>query len=321
MAISLALIAVLLWSVDLRTLGEHLRQTRWGWTLVAVALAPIGLWVRAQRWRYLFPPGSDPPSLVPALMIGYMANNVLPLRAGEVVRVYVVARRWPGGLWTVLATLIVERVLDSLAIVLVLAVLVLLIPVPTVFQWTAAILLAVDLLAVTALAFVAAAPMSCQRLIGRLTRRWPRLERRAAGTFETFARGLDGIRTPRHLPPLLVWTILVWIVPALAAWTMLRAVNLDLPWVAGWTVLAFVGLGISVPAAPGYVGVFHYAAVLALSVFDVPRPASLGYAIVFHASQIIPITLAGWIFMLREHLTLGEARRARPGLRDTSPAR
>jgi len=74
------------------------------------------------------------------MMIGYMANNVLPLRAGEVVRVYVVARRWKvpnqsaaaraHPFWTTLATLVVERVLDSLVVVLILAVLVLVIPVP-----------------------------------------------------------------------------------------------------------------------------------------------------------------------------------------------
>jgi len=62
--------------------------------VVATLIAPLQIWVRGQRWWYLFPPGSNPPPLTPAMMIGYMANNVLPLRAGEVVRIYVVARRW-----------------------------------------------------------------------------------------------------------------------------------------------------------------------------------------------------------------------------------
>jgi uncharacterized protein (TIRG00374 family) len=309
-AVSVALFAYLLLSVDLRQVAAELRRTRWGWTALGVLLAVLGLWVRARRWRYLFPPGWAPPGLVPALMIGYMANNLLPLRAGEVVRVYVVARRWPRGFWTTVATLIVERVLDTLAIVLLLAVLVLVIPVPAVFQWTAVTLLAVDLVAIVALGFLAVAPETCRRGVARLTRRWPSVERRAARIFETFARGLDGIRTWRHLPPLLGWTAIVWLVPALAAWTMLHAVNLDLPWLAGWTVLALVGLGISLPSAPGYVGVFHYAAVLALDIFGVSRPASLGYAIVFHASQVVPTTLVGWVFMLREHLSLREATRS-----------
>src|SRR2546427_412695 len=119
-------------------------------------------------------------------MIGYMANNVLPLRAGEVVRVYVVARRWSavgaGGtghaFWTVLATLIVERVLDSLAVVLMLAVLVLVVPVPAFLQAAALAVLAIDLAGIAVLVALVAAPARCARLIERLSARWPRLRHR-----------------------------------------------------------------------------------------------------------------------------------------------
>jgi uncharacterized membrane protein YbhN (UPF0104 family) len=79
---------------------------------------------------------------------------------------------------------------------------------------------------------------------------------------------------------------------------------------ASWTVVAFVGLGISVPSAPGYVGVFHAAAVLALAMFGVPTAPAVGYAIVLHACGFIPITLFGWVLLLREHVTLGQAARA-----------
>jgi len=246
------------------------------------------------------------------MMIGYMANNVLPLRAGELVRVYVVARRWRRGFWTALATLVVERVLDSLAIVLILGVLVLLVPVPAVFRWTAVTLLAVDAVAVAALALLAAAPATGRRLIAALTRRWPAAGDRLARAYDRFVLGLAGVRTPAHVLPLIAWSALVWLAPALAAWTALRALHLDLPLVVGFTVLAFVGMGIAIPSAPAYVGVFHYAAVLALEIFGVSRPEALGYAILFHAAQFVPITVVGWIFLLREQLSLGEATHARP---------
>lgn len=311
-AISVALFAVLLWSVDLRELGAELRRTNWAWTLAGAALAVVGLWIRAHRWRYLFPPRSEPPGLLPAVMIGYMVNNILPLRAGEIVRVYVVARRWGHGFWTTLATLVVERVLDSLAIILVLATLMLIVPVPPIFQWTATVLLTLDVAAVIALVLVAAAPERVQRRLERRLARWPRLAGRVQRGIATFVRGLDGVRTPGHAVPLVLWTVAVWFAPALAAWTMFRALHLDLPVLAGWAVLAFVGLGVSVPSAPGYIGVFHYAAVLALDIFGVPRAAGVGYAILFHATQMIPVTLVGWIFLLREHVSLGEAAHARP---------
>lgn len=312
LVVSAVLLGALLWSVDLRELAAQLRRADWGLALVVAVLAPAGLWVRARRWRYLFPPGAEPPALAPAMMIGYMVNNILPLRAGEIVRVYVVARRWGRGFWTTLATLVVERVLDSLAIILILGGLVLVIPVPALFRWTALTLLAIDVAAVAGLVALAGAPAACRRLLERLTRRWPRAGERAARIFDRFVHGLDGIRTPSHLLPLAAWTALVWIVPALAAWLTLRAMHLDLPPVVGFTVLAFVGLGVSIPSAPGYVGVFHYAAVLALEIFDVGRATALGYALLFHAIQVIPVTLVGWYFLLREHVRIADATRPVP---------
>ncbi len=304
--------------MDLRQLGRQLLATNWAWAAVSVVAGVGGLWARAKRWRWLFPPGPEPPGIMPATMIAYMANAVLPLRAGEVVRVYVLARklreseRMTGAqsVWLVTATLVVERVLDSLAIVSILAMLVLVIPLPRVIEWAAGVLLVIDVVGVSVLVAIVRAPEAGRRLLLRLTGRWPAAARTVVSIFDTGLRGLDGIRTPSHLPRLAAWTALVWLLPAAAAWTMLRAVHLDLPFRAGWTVLAFVGVGISVPSAPGYVGVFHAAATAALEIFGVPRSAALAFALLYHASTIVPITLLGWLFLLREQVSLGEARRA-----------
>ena len=316
---SVALFVYLLRSVDLHELGRQLGATQWWWVVPAVAVAPLGLWARAIRWRYLFPPGSEPPGLVAANMIGYMANNVLPLRAGELVRVYVAARRLtqPGSsfganAWLAGATVVVERILDSLTLILILAILVFFISVPPALQYAAALVLAVDVLAAAVLTFLAVAPDRSRRFVARVSQRWPTVNTRAARVVDMVLRGLEGIRTRAHLLPLAAWTVLAWVLPALGAWTLLHAVHLELPWLAGWTVLTFVGFGVSIPSAPGYVGVWHAASVLALSMFGVSQATALGYALLYHASQFVPITLIGWLFLVREHVTLGEATRARP---------
>src|SRR5262245_66428043 len=91
-------------------------------------------------------------------MIGYMVNNVLPLRAGEVARVYGFARRWGHGFWTTLGTVVVERVLDGLTVVLLIGGIVMIIPVPAYVQWGAVIMLAVNLLGIAVLAGMAWRP-------------------------------------------------------------------------------------------------------------------------------------------------------------------
>jgi uncharacterized protein (TIRG00374 family) len=316
-----ALFVYLLRSVDLPELAQHLAATQWWWVAPAVAVGPLGLWARAIRWRYLFPPGSEPPGLLAANMIGYMVNNVLPLRAGELVRVYVAARRLGpaaadgtlgGRLWLVGATLIVERVLDGLTLVLLLAGLVLVIPVPSTLKYAAVVVLAVDAIAAGVLATMALAPDRARRALAHLGRRWPTRAARIARVFDLVLRGLEGVRTPAHLIPLAAWTVLIWSLGAFGAWSLFRAVHLDLPLLAGWTVLTFVGFGVSIPSAPGYVGVWHAAAVLALSLFGVSQAPAVGYALLYHASQFVPVTLFGWLFLLREHVTLGEVTRARP---------
>jgi glycosyltransferase 2 family protein len=311
-SVSLALLAYLAWSVDFHVLGAELARTHWGWVTLGVVCGLSGLFARARRWRYLFPRDSPPPALVPATMIGYMANNVLPLRAGEFVRVYVVSRRWHHGFWTALATLVVERVLDSLVIVLILGVLVLRIPVPAMFRNAALTVLAVDVAGVLVLTCLAVFPSAGRRLLARVGRFAPVVERSIARVYDTFVRGLDGIRAPRNTLPLVVWTLIVWLLPAFAAWSTLRAFDLDLPFLAAWVVLAFVGLAISIPSAPGYIGVFHFAAAKAVELFGIGASSSVAFAIVFHAGQVIPVTLVGWIFLLREGMSLREAARVRP---------
>ena len=97
-------------------------------------------------------------------MIGYMGNNLLPLRAGEVVRVYVVSRHGPR-FWTTVATIVVERVLDGLALGLIVAGLLLVVPVPAEMRWSITIFLAVDLAGLLVLAMIAVAPGVCRVLI------------------------------------------------------------------------------------------------------------------------------------------------------------
>jgi uncharacterized protein (TIRG00374 family) len=308
-AVSVGLLAYLLVSVDLGQVGRQLTRTHWGYLAVSVGLALFAVWVRARRWRYLFPPDAVPSRLFSAVMIGYMANNVLPLRAGELVRGYIAGRRGGGGFWTAIATLVVERVLDALAVVVILAGIVLAIPVPDELKWAALVFLSLDLAAMAVLALLALAPERVRGTIASLLGHWPGLRARVLTTLETFALGLQGIRTPAHLLPILCWSVGLWVIYALSAWTALAAARLPASMLMAWTVIAFVGLGISLPSAPGFVGVFQAAVVVALALFDISREDALSFSLLLHASQFIPITLWGWALLLVEQLSLAQITR------------
>lgn len=305
--VSAGLLAYLLSTVDLVQVGAHLAKTNWGYLTLSVCFALFAVWVRAWRWRYLFPPGAHPSHLFSAVMIGYMANNVLPLRAGELVRGYVAAKRGRQRFWTAIATLVVERVLDALAVVVILAGLVMVISVPFKLKAAALAFLSLDLAAMGVLGTVALAPARCRNVVTRLFARWPNVEAKLLGILETFTLGLQGIRTGSHLFPILVGSVGLWVTYALVTWAALVAAHFQLPLAAAWTVLAFVGLGVSLPSAPGFIGVFQAATVLALALFGVPRSEALSFSFLFHASQFIPITLIGWVFLLTEQISLSQA--------------
>jgi uncharacterized protein (TIRG00374 family) len=308
LAVSAALLVYLFWNVDLREVAARLGSTNWWWLAVSIGLNLGSLWIRAWRWYYLFPPGSAPSHLFNALMIGYLGNNVLPLRAGEVVRAYVASRRGQR-FWTVLATIVVERVLDGLAVGLIVAALFLTIPIPAAYRWPAALFLAADLGAMVVLAVIALAPGRCASLARVVLHRWTWGERRAMDVLATMREGLRGVRAGHHAMPIALSTVLIWILFALSVWTGLRAAHLVLPLAASWTVLAFLGLGVSLPSSPGYLGVVQAATVLALALFGVPRTEALSFSLLIHASQYLPVTLYGLVLLLVEHVSLSEATR------------
>jgi uncharacterized protein (TIRG00374 family) len=306
--VSGALLVYLFWSVDPHEVLARLGATNWALLAVSVVLNVFSVWIRAWRWYYLFPPGSHPTHLFNAVMIGYMANNLLPLRAGELARVYIAARHGPR-FWTTVATLVVERVLDGLAVGLMLAGLFLTLPMPPEVRWPALAFLAVDALGLITLAVIAVAPGACAATIRALAHRWPRLERWLLDVLGTMSEGLRGVRSRRHLLPIAVSSAGIWIVLAVAVWAGLRATHLVLPLAASWAVLAFMGLGVSVPSSPGYVGVIQAATVLALALFAVPRAEAFAFSLIFHAAQYFPVTVYGLILLLVEQVSLSEAAR------------
>src|SRR5216683_6942249 len=189
LAVSAGLLVYCFWDVDLGVIAARLRETLWTFLALSVVLAFASIWARAWRWAYLFPPGSRPSHLFRSLLIGYMGNNLLPLRAGEVVRIYVASRHGQR-FWTTFATVVVERVLDGLAVGLMMAGLVLLVPIPAKLRWAIVVFLVMDLVGILVLVVIIAAPGVCRVLIKMVFRRIGWLERRLLRMLGTMTEGL-----------------------------------------------------------------------------------------------------------------------------------
>jgi uncharacterized protein (TIRG00374 family) len=306
LVVSVGLLVYFFWDVDLRVVGARLRDTLWGFLALSVALNFVSLWARARRWRYLFAPGARAGHLFRALLVGYMGNNLLPLRAGEIVRIYVASRHGPR-FWTTFATVVVERVLDGLALGLLVGGVLLMVALPGELRWSILLFLGVDLVGILVLVLIAAAPNATRALIETLFHRIGWLERRMLSMLGMMTEGLRGLRAPRHVIPITLYSVGIWLFLALSVWTGLHAAHLDLPLAAAWTVLAFLGLGVSLPSSPGFVGVVQAATVLALALFAVPRTEALSFSLLLHASQFFPVTALGLVCLFLEHIRLTDA--------------
>ena len=297
-------ISVIFGWLAIRGLNFHEVRTAIGdaspaWILAAVGVSVVGVTMRSERWRSLFPRDSRP-GRVPtfwATQVGLLANNVLPVRAGELVRVLALSREAGLRRTAVLATVGVERVFDLAVIAgLELAVASRLPDADVARRFT---LLAAGILAATAVIVVVLAIAPVRRFAGTLLLRLPMLRARGGVVIESLRTGLAALRDRQLAAVALLWTLASWLVLALAGWCVLQAFDLHLPWHAALFLLVAVTFAQAVPASAGSVGVFELAARSALVAYGVPPAVALSAGLVLHAVSALPFIVLGAVGMAR----------------------
>ena len=282
---------------------------------VLMHLAALGL--RALRWRLLVRQLVDVPArrLLPPLAIGLMVNFLLPGRAGELVRVWLLARREQVSASAVFATVVVERLFDGLAVICFLTLVPFLVDVGdpvlmTRVRW-AALLLPVAYVVILAALYLLG---HHREALAAFLARHPAVQRRpllARGVHlvERFCAGLGILRSWRALAGTAALSLLIWGWAGLSNALMLRAFGLDLPGYAPFFLLVLQAVGVLIPT-PGFVGPFQYAHVVALGVYGVPQATALSLGLLIHAGIFLAVLAPGFWFAAREHLGLRELSRA-----------
>jgi uncharacterized protein (TIRG00374 family) len=284
-----------------------------GWILAAVVVSVIGVTMRSERWRSLFPRESRPRAVPTfwASQVGLLANNVLPVRAGELVRVLSLCRESGLRRTLVLATVGAERVFDLAVIaVLQLAVATQLPDAAVTRRFT---LLAFLILAVSALVVVVLAIAPARRVAGDFLMRLPGLRTRGGVLIDSLRTGLAALRHRELAAVALLWTLGSWFVLSVAGWCVLQAFDLDLPWHAALFLLVAVTFAQAVPASAGSVGVFELAARSALVAYGVPPAVALSAGLVLHAVSALPFIALGVVGMARLGVSGAELARADSG--------
>jgi glycosyltransferase 2 family protein len=280
------------------------------WILAAVAVSVVGVAMRSERWRSLFPRASRPHAVPTfwASQVGLLANNVLPVRAGELVRVLALCRESGLRRTAVLATVGVERVFDLAVIALLQLAIASRLPSADVTRRFT--LLAVAILAISVLLVVVLAIAPVRRVAGALLVRLPVLRTRGGVLIDSLRTGLAALRERELAAVALLWTLASWFVLAFSGWCVLRAFGLHLPWHAALFLIVAVTFAQAVPASAGSVGVFELAARSALVAYGVPPAVALSAGLVLHAVSALPFIALGALGMARLGVSGSELARA-----------
>lgn len=293
--------------MDFAKLASSLRQAQYLYLIPALVAYFLGVWIRAIRWHYLLAPirAIPAPRLFPIVVIGYMANDILPARMGELVRAYVLGRRSGIRKSTSLATIIVERTFDGVTMLLFLAFVSILVPFGAGLQQ---ILRLSSFLFVTALGmfFVFAFwPTAFVGLSQMLIRLLPhRFQGRARQMATSFLSGFQAMKSWRTLLSITALSVIAWLFETTMYYVISLGFNLTIPAHAFLLTVALANLGTLVPSSPGYVGTFDGIAIFSLSLYGVTKELAASYTIVLHAALWLPVTLAGFYYLWRENLSL-----------------
>lgn len=303
-------------------MASHLREARPWWFLLAVLLATAAFPLRTIRWRYLLRRDGAVLPMMPlwhATAIGFMANNLLPARAGEVARAYA-ARHLTGVRFTAaLGSLAVERVFDGLVLLGLLAV---------GMGWGGlAGETSVGGVSLTRLATLAAMifvpmlvgafwlvhrPQYVLGLAHRITERV--LPRSWAGRLldilEGLLTGLDALKSPRRFLLVTLWSVVVWAVTAASFWLGFVALRVDVPPSAALLLLGLVAFGVAIPSSPGFFGPFEAVTRATLGLYGVEAVRAVSFAVTYHIGVFLPITVLGLWSLSRAHLHLADVRTA-----------
>jgi glycosyltransferase 2 family protein len=315
LVLAIALFAWFLRGADLSAVADQIRRARLELVLLSLVPLAITYLARTLRWQYLLEP-IGPARFSTAFrttVIGFAAIALLPARLGDVLRPYLLARREGFSASSTLATIVMERVLDLVTVLTLLATYVLLLggretlpprllrPV----EASAAFAAAAAAMLMVAAWTLATHPERIAKLVLRTERILPRRVAHALSELAgTFSQGFAVAREARALGFALLWSFPVWLGIATHAWLNTVAFGIDMPLAGAFLLQAFLVIGVAMPT-PGGVGGYHAMYRLGVtSFFAASNDAAVGAAIVAHASSFIPVVILGLVFMLQDGLSV-----------------
>lgn len=298
--LSLVAVAGMLLGIRWDDLGRELAQANYWWLFPFVLLETASIWARGMRWRVMLEEKIGSSRLFWITNISYYLNNVLPLRIGEIVRVYLATRDSSVSGMQAISTAVLERMIDVVTVFVLLLIVLPLVPQHEVLTAIAYWVGSAVLLGILGAFVIARRRRGFVVIVGKIAGRFmPTLRDTAMRASDEFLASLDILRGWR-LGISLVWSLVVWLLAALAAYCILLGFLPGQPVYVGIFVTAIIALGIALPSVPAGLGLWEAATVAALAVFGVNREIALAYGLAMHLAVFTLMAIFGTIGLYLE---------------------
>jgi len=284
---------------------RSLSTARPGWIFAGLLLYVVGYSLRSVRWSVLMEP-IKPISwipLFPVMIIGFFANNLLPLRMGELVRAHITGRKFKISRTASLGTILLERICDTLGFLTTLILPALMFPFPSAAKKGAAVLGGACLLVIIALIIIVRHQERFARVI-RLSKIPESWKAQAIDVIQNFAQGVSGMNRFQHTLAALLLSLVIWTIEGSFLYLIARSFALPLSYPQSFFLLFFMGLSVTLPQAPGYVGTMELFGVTALRLLGIPKEQGLPVILAVHGLQFVFIGVLGLWALGKEGLSL-----------------
>lgn len=321
--VSLAAIYLVAKQINLQELGRALSQAQYGYVLPAAVLIVLGLAARAVRWRvllnYMLPLWRS----FNIINVTYLINGLVPFRLGELARAFLANRADPPiPIFTSFSTIIVERLLDTLAVLVILGLALTAAPIPAELQTAAAAFAPLVIIGFAVLIIMAISPERSATLVAKivprsLAGRWNIVE-----WFKQFLDGLKPLTRIRTLIPIILWTIIAWGLSIATGYVLMIAFFGEGNWAATCLFTAAASFAVAVPAVPGNVGPYEASIVLALQAMNLggSYETMVAFAIVVHALNLGMSAILGVFGFVQEGISLEQLSEGVRGMRQQESA-
>ncbi|MCH8288129.1 MAG: flippase-like domain-containing protein [Candidatus Marinimicrobia bacterium] len=296
--------------VNWQEFSRSLLSVNFVWLIPAAISVIASFVIRAIRWKMLIDPVQKVSygKTFSATMIGYMGNNVLPFRLGDLLRAYVFSKNTGLSKSSTLASLLLERILDLLTTLAALGIVLAYFPrFPT---WAssvgyAALIIVIVLLAATLL--LQYRSESVIKLSAFILKPMPDKWAAIAGKkLASFSEGLEIVSHYKKYFGILIVSVLHWPIYISTVWFTFRAFGYSYGGFEAFVVLVFITFAVAIPSAPGYVGTFHGLVVASMALFGLTGGPARAFAVVLHAVNYFPVTAVGFYFFWKGQLTFRE---------------